>query len=451
MHETNFPYEVSMKRLLLFFFIISSTLSAQLIEENFDYSIGSLIVVTANWTESPSGTDVNVVSGNLSYTNYPSSGIGNQIYLDASGGTANRGGVIRSFTAVSSGTIYMSFLMNVNSTTDMDISTSNGDYLANWQSSGNTLKSLILVRQGSNTSKFSIGMRKTTAGSITWYSPELDINTTYLIVMSYTFTSGSDNDPIKFWINPSLSGSEPSADITISSGADNTDIGIIQFRQNAKSGDIYVDGVRVAISWSQAPLPVELTSFTRDIVGKKVKLFWQTATEVNNNGFEVQRLTVSNQLLANSQELNANGWSKIGFVEGHGNSNSPKNYSFTDEPFGGKEFKYRLKQIDFDGTFEYSDELAAVFEDVTSFALEQNYPNPFNPVTNISYTIPQRSNVKLRVYNMLAQLEAELVNESQEAGHYQVIFNGSNLPSGAYFYKLEAGKFVEVRKLLLVK
>ena len=199
------------------------------------------------------------------------------------------------------------------------------------------------------------------------------------------------------------------------------------------------------------PLPVELTSFTRDIVGKKVKLYWQTATEVNNYGFEVQRLTVSNQLLANSQELNANGWSKIGFVEGHGNSNSPKNYSCTDEPFGGKEFKYRLKQIDFDGTFEYSNELTAVFEDVTSFALEQNYPNPFNPVTKIGYTIPQRSTVKLRVYNMLAQLETELVNESQEAGHYQVIFNGSNLPSGTYFYKLEAGKFVEVRKFLLIK
>jgi autotransporter-associated beta strand protein len=221
---------------------------------------------------------------------------------------------------------------------------------------------------------------------------------------------------------------------------------ITSLSYNPVSGDFLLLG-----DTGSNPLPVELTSFTRSIVGKKVILNWQTATEVNNYGFEVQRLAVSNQLLANSQELNANGWSKIGFVQGNGNSNSPKNYSFTDEPLGGKEFKYRLKQIDFDGTFEYSDEVTAVFDDVSKFSLEQNYPNPFNPVTKISYTIPQRSNVKLRVYNMLAQLEAELVNESQEAGHYQVVFNGSNLPSGTYFYKLEAGKFVEVKKFLLVK
>lgn len=190
---------------------------------------------------------------------------------------------------------------------------------------------------------------------------------------------------------------------------------------------------------NNAVLPVELISFSAYTNNKTVNLSWRTATEVNNYGFEILRSAQNDK------------WEKIGFVNGHGNSNSPKNYSFTDEPYGGKVFKYRLKQIDFDGAFEYSDEVTAVFEDVTTFELEQNYPNPFNPSTKISYTIPQRSNVKLRVYNMLAQLEAELVNDSQEAGHYQVIFNGSNLPSGTYFYKLEAGKFVQVKKFLLVK
>jgi len=202
---------------------------------------------------------------------------------------------------------------------------------------------------------------------------------------------------------------------------------------------------------NETVLPVELTSFTSNVIGNKVELNWQTATEVNNYGFEVQRLAVSNQLLANSQELNANGWSKIGFVQGNGNSNSPKNYSFTDHPTGGKEFKYRLKQIDFDGSFEYSYEITARLENVSTYKLDQNYPNPFNPYTKISYTIPQRAYVHLRVYDMLAKKVAELVNTIQESGRYEVTFDGSNLPSGAYFYKLEAGNYVEVKKLLLVK
>lgn len=189
-------------------------------------------------------------------------------------------------------------------------------------------------------------------------------------------------------------------------------------------------------------LPVELVSFIVYSIGSKVELNWQTATEVNNYGFDVQRSAVSGQ---------QSGWISIGFVKGNGNSNSPKNYSFTDQPKGGKEFKYRLKQIDFNGAFEYSDEVTAILENINSYRLDQNYPNPFNPVTRISYTIPQKSYVRLRVYDMLAKEIVELVNKSQDAGRYEVTFDGNNLPSGAYFYKLEAGNYIEVKKLLLVK
>ena len=141
----------------------------------------------------------------------------------------------------------------------------------------------------------------------------------------------------------------------------------------------------------------------------------------------------------------------IGFIKGSGNSNSPKNYSYTDEPLGGKVFKYRLKQIDFNGAFEYSKEVTAVLQNIASYKLEQNYPNPFNPVTKISYTIPEKAFVRLRVYDMLARQICELVNSDQEAGRYEALFDAANLPSGSYFYKLEAGKYVEVKKLLLVK
>ena len=198
----------------------------------------------------------------------------------------------------------------------------------------------------------------------------------------------------------------------------------------------------IHITSTDAPLPVELTSFTSNVVGNKVELNWSTATEVNNYGFEIQRIAVSNQRSA---------WEKIGFVQGHGNSNSTKNYSFTDKPTCGIEFQYRLKQIDFNGAFEYSEITSAILENVNEFKLEQNYPNPFNPMTRISYTLPVRTSVKLRVYDLLAQVIAELVNGIQEAGRYEVTFDGSNLPSGAYFYKLEAGSYIEVKKLLLVK
>jgi hypothetical protein len=445
-----------MKRILIVYFtFLSSVLLSQtlLLEDNFDYSTGTLTTVTVNWTEAPTGsTDIQVATGNLSYTNYPSSNIGKLIVLD--GGAAGRSGVYRTFsTQTSAGvTVYGSFLLNVTSTTDMDINSSSGDYFANFQNSAiSQIRSYIYVRQGSGSSKYSIGLAKSSSASLSWYGTELDINVTYLIVIGYSIVSGTDNDISKLWINPDLSGSEPSADISVSSGSDATDIASIQFRQRSKSGDMQIDGVRVADAWSQAPLPVELTSFTSNVNGNKVVLNWQTATEVNNYGFEVERSAISHQLSAESRQPNADSWSRIGFVQGNGNSNSPKNYSFTDVPLGGKVFKYRLKQIDFNGAFEYSKEVTAVLQNLASYKLEQNYPNPFNPVTKISYTIPQKAFVRLRVYDMLARQICELVNSDQEAGRYEALFDAANLPSGSYFYKLEAGKYVEVKKLLLVK
>ncbi len=207
------------------------------------------------------------------------------------------------------------------------------------------------------------------------------------------------------------------------------------------SGNEKIDNVQ--LQSSDNPLPVELTSFTSNVIGNKVELNWRTATEVNNYGFEIERGQTSN--------VKSGTWEKIGFVQGNGNSNSLKNYSFTDQPTGGKEFKYRLKQIDFDGTFEYSFEITAKLGNVSNYKLDQNYPNPFNPNTKISYTIPQRAYVHLRVYDMLAKQVAELVNTTQESGRYEATFDGSNLPSGVYFYKLEAENYIEVKKLLLVK
>ena len=198
------------------------------------------------------------------------------------------------------------------------------------------------------------------------------------------------------------------------------------------------------------PLPVELTSFTASTNNNLVNLNWKTATEVNNYGFEIERLQ-------NSKNSGLQNWVKIGFVIGNGNSNSPKEYSFIDNPLGGNKFEYRLKQIDNDGEFKYSNTIEVALSAPTEFSLEQNYPNPFNPTTTIRYSIPKLEYVTLKVYDELGKEVLTLVDENKEAGNYEVQFNSlqttinKQLASGIYFYWLTAGSFTRVNKMLLIK
>ena len=190
-------------------------------------------------------------------------------------------------------------------------------------------------------------------------------------------------------------------------------------------------------------LPIELTSFTANFSGSNVDLRWVTETEVNSYGFEIERVSF---LSALNQD-----WKKVGFVQGHGNSNSPKEYSFTDIPNGGSKFQYRLKQVDNDGKFEYSNIVSIEIKVLNQYILNQNYPNPFNPSTIITYSIPTSSKVTLTVYNLLGKLVATLVNENQEAGSYSVNFNSDGLSNGMYFYKMQSDNFVKTNKMLLLK
>ena len=192
------------------------------------------------------------------------------------------------------------------------------------------------------------------------------------------------------------------------------------------------------------PLPVELSSFSANVNSNNVNLNWKTATEINNNGFEVQREV-------RDQKSEISSWEKVGFVEGHGNSNSPKEYSFTDKNLTGvTKFAYRLKQIDNDGKYKYSKEVEVevVPREISLF---QNYPNPFNPVTEIKYNLPEAAKVILKVYNIIGQEVAILVNGIEEAGYHSVKFEGSNLPSGTYIYRMQTGSFVQTKKMVLLK
>jgi hypothetical protein len=187
------------------------------------------------------------------------------------------------------------------------------------------------------------------------------------------------------------------------------------------------------------PVPVELTSFSAIVNNNTVSLNWQTATELNNQGFEIEKQKESND------------WQKIGFVIGNGTTTEARSYSFVDKNLSAGKYQYRLKQIDFDGTFTYSNEVEVDLSLPQTFSLEQNYPNPFNPVTKISYALPSASMLELKVYNVLGQLITTLVNEEKPAGFYEVDFNAADLPSGVYIYSILAGDYVQTKKMILLR
>jgi len=191
-------------------------------------------------------------------------------------------------------------------------------------------------------------------------------------------------------------------------------------------------------------VPVELSAFTAKTIGSKIKLNWETATEINNYGFEIERSS-------NVQDQSPKVWKKLGFVPGNGNSNSKKNYTFEDINLTEGKYFYRLKQIDNDGQYEYSSIITIDLANPKQFALEQNYPNPFNPSTTIKYSIPLASKVKIIVFNLLGQEIDILVDEFKEAGTHLIDYVAKNINSGVYLYKIETNTFSQTRKMTLLK
>lgn len=198
-----------------------------------------------------------------------------------------------------------------------------------------------------------------------------------------------------------------------------------------------------SVTWDGA-MPVELVSFGAKIIDQNVQLKWKTATEINNYGFEVERCNYDSKYKANI-------WSIIGFVIGNGNSNSPKEYLFMDTPIIGSSFKYRLKQIDFDGQFEYSGEVDVVLNPPAEFSLHQNYPNPFNPTTKIKYELPKDYFVKVKIFDSIGREVFMLAGKNESAGFHEISFDGRNFPAGIYFYQIQADDFIQTKKMILIK
>ncbi|MBN8546804.1 MAG: hypothetical protein J0L60_11805 [Ignavibacteria bacterium] len=195
-----------------------------------------------------------------------------------------------------------------------------------------------------------------------------------------------------------------------------------------------------------APLPVELVNFSAKSKNRNVILSWETKTETDNSGFEVER-----------KDKNGD-WKKIGFVEGFGSSNSPKYYAFEDKKLSSGKHNYRLKQIDNDGTTSYSDEVEVTIDVPTEFALSQNYPNPFNPSTKVDYQLAMDAKVTIELYSITGEKVATLLSQELEAGYYSMMIDSqtNHLSSGVYLYRMIAtdasGKnFVSTKKLSLIR
>jgi hypothetical protein len=218
----------------------------------------------------------------------------------------------------------------------------------------------------------------------------------------------------------------------------------------ALNGNIYPIWMRLQSSLSvwmttiQDIIPVELNSFKADVKQEKVYLSWETASELNNLGFFIERKNID--AYANETE-----WIEIGFKEGIGNSSERNLYQFEDHPLNDGTYHYRLRQVDYDGSFEYSNEIEANLFTIKSFALNQNYPNPFNPSTTISFQLPEASFISLKVFDALGT-EVETIAEGKyPAGVHEVVFDAEKLSSGLYLYRIISGSNELTRKMMVVK
>ena len=406
------------------------------LEDNFNYTNGAILTDNGWTAHSSAGTNAISVGTNngLTFQDYGPVSSTNAVILQA---LASSEDVHKTFAQQTSGKIYAAFLVKVNSVN------TTGDYFAHFGPNpiGTEFRGRVFAKRDAS-NKLAFGVCVSSSPTYTGFN--YDLGTTYLLLLKYEFISGSGNDKVYLHVftNGSSLNPEPGT-YTINTAVSETDatgIGSFAFRQGGTSSpNATIDALRVSNKYfgTDGALPVELTSFTAKASGTTVTLNWETKTEVDNNGFEIER--------------NANGnWSKIGFVEGHGTANSPKYYSFSDANPLGNKIQYRLKQIDNDGSFEYSPVVEVELAPV-NYTLYQNYPNPFNPSTVIRYAMPVAGMVTIDVFNALGEKVSTLLNGQVEAGFNQVSFDATNLPSGLYFYRIQSGDFTSIKKMLLMK
>ncbi|HTY10315.1 MAG TPA: T9SS type A sorting domain-containing protein [Bacteroidota bacterium] len=410
-----------------------------IVVENFPYAVSGPITGDGWSAHGAEGTNpICVVSPGLTYAGYHSSGIGNAAQLSSSGEDDHV-----TFFTIASGSVYASMLVNVSA------AQSGGDFFFHFSTSSlGTFTGRVFVKDSAGKLAFGVSKSSTEPN---YTRAVYSYNTTYLLVLKYTFKNKSDtDDTADLFVDPPLNAPEHTPSASAPAGEnDAQSIGAIALRQGGAgtAPTLRIDGIRVATSWGNVPLPVELSSFTARTAEDGVELRWTTATETENYGFEVERSTMNNE------QSTMNGWVKLGFVAGQGTSSSIHRYSFKDVSAVVGSYNYRLKQIDRNGNFEYSDEVEATITLApNTMLLGQNYPNPFNPETSIEFAVPTAGIATLKVYNTLGEEVMSLFDGDADANlRYRVRMNAGCLSSGIYFYVLQSGGKRDVKKMLLLK
>ena len=283
-----------------------------------------------------------------------------------------------------------------------------GDYFAAYFPSTSTTAQTGRLYAQDSAGFVAFGISKTTAGSggIFYGNADFVPGTTYVIVLKYTFNIGSttDDDITLYVFDGTIPSTEPGTTYVgpvTGTATDLADLGRLTLRQGttASAPNVIVDGIYTETSWNNSVLPVELSSFTSNINNRDVTLNWSTSSEVNNSGFDIER--------------SSNGtWSKVGNVTGNGTSTVGHNYSYTDRNLASGNYSYRLKQVDYNGNFEYHNLSNEVIVGVpVNYDLSQNYPNPFNPSTSINFDLPIDGKVSLKLYDMNGREVMTLLNE----------------------------------------
>ncbi|MGB2867438.1 MAG: T9SS type A sorting domain-containing protein [Bacteroidota bacterium] len=438
-----------MKKGILFIALVIGCLPVAngqlLLTEDFNYTAGGPGDTLGLYWAWHSGTvPIYIVTPGLQYTGYVGAG-NTPAAAVANGGSCDYN---KTFTAQTSGNVYASFLVNVsavNTTGDYFI-----HYLENPINTSNIRGRFYAKTDASSNLIFRLSYGS--AGAVAT-GAVYALNTTYLVVLKMQIGAGTNDDSVSVFIfsDPTIPATEPTTATLGPIGdvatADISNIGAIALRQGAgNTPTVKVDGIRVATTWAEAPLPVQMTSLTASSRDLTAELQWATASEVHNQGFDIER-----RLIDPSAQMSS--WMKVGFVAGSGTSSSPHSYSFVDKGLSAGRYGYRIKQIDADGSIAYS---LSVEVEVGTYAktltLRPNYPNPFNPSTNIEFAVPTDGIVTLRVFNMIGQEVATLYNGDAKAGYLlKATFDGSNLPSGMYFSRLEHKGQTLVHRITLMK
>jgi len=471
-----------MKKVVTFLFtlfllgLVAQSASAQLLQEDFNYTLGTLLKSdNAGWlAHSGSGTkSPYIIDSNLTLSGvatYPSSG--KALRMRNTGEDLNYKFTTDSIDQnVGSGVLYASMLVKFDSVPYYAGGFS-GDYFFHFgdhglQSGGAWTAAMstadfwghLCVRKAMTAdSAITFGVTKGAliAGTLPAFTDSIYyLGQTYLLVEKYDFAGGDTSaSNVSLYVfkagddwttepgSPQAGPTYAAAPqfTTLLSGAQ--ELSFIALRQGSSfNGTAFtIDGIRVSQNWSAAPMPVELTAFNANVSGKSVNLTWSTATEVNNSGFAVERKT------------GTGAFSQVAFVDGNGTSNAPHHYSYADA-VGAGSYSYRLKQIDRDGKIQYSKSVeATVGLTPEDYVLGQNYPNPFNPTTMISFAVKADQKASMKVYNMLGQEVMTLFDGDAKANQlYHVQFNASSLASGTYFYILQADNARQVKKMVLLK